>query len=429
MSLPFGLQLYRMASATAGGLAPGVLRARAAKGKEDLARLSERLGVASAPRPEGPLVWLHAASVGESQVARLLIEALAQRRPDLAFLLTTGTVTSARLAAQRPPPRTIHQFAPVDMPSAVAAFLDHWRPDAGVFLESELWPNLLLEAASRGVRLALLNARMTGKSARGWGRVPQSAQRVLSTFSVIQAADTRTADALTRLAGREIACPGNLKLAAPAPPVDPAASRALTTAISARPAWLAASTHPGEDAIIAEAHLKLTMAAQDALLILAPRHPDRADDLARELAAQGLICARRSRGETPRRDQPIWLWDTLGELGIAYAASPVSLVAGSLAPGIGGHNPIEPAQLGSPILTGPNVHNFEDVFDALVEADACTVVLPPDADALARSVAGVWGDPASGRAMAGRARSLVAGGAGVLDAALAALAPLLEARP
>lgn len=428
MSLPFGLAVYRAASGLLAGFAPGLLHSRAARGKEDPARLTERLGIASAPRPDGPLLWLHAASVGESLVARLLIAALAERRPDLSFLLTTGTVTSARLVAQRPPPRTVHQFAPVDSPAAVAAFLDHWRPTAGVFLESELWPNLLLEAQARGVRLALLNARMTPKSAAGWGRAPASAARLLSVFEVIQAADARTAAALTSLSGRTVGSPGNLKLAAPAPGVDPAVRGAVTAGIGARPVWLAASSHPGEEAIIADAHLKLTMAAQDALLILAPRHPDRADDIARDLAARGLICARRSRQEVPRRDQPVWLWDTLGELSVAYAASPVALVAGSLAAGIGGHNPVEPAQLGSAILTGPHVGNFEDVFDALVEADACTVVLPPDADALARAVAGLWGDPAGARARTDRARRLVGSGAGVLTAALDALEPLLEPR-
>jgi 3-deoxy-D-manno-octulosonic-acid transferase len=428
MSLPAGLQFYRLGWALAGGLAPGLLRARAARGKEDPTRLPERLGVASAARPDGPLLWLHAASVGESQVARLLIEALAQRRPELGFLLTTGTVTSARLIAQRPPPRTLHQYVPVDAPRAVAAFLDHWRPDAGVFLESELWPNLIMAAQARGVPLALLNARMTARSADGWRRAGASARRLLSAFSVIQAADTRTAAALGALAGRPVASPGNLKLAAEAPRVVAAAHAAVTNAIAGRPVWLAASTHPGEEDIIAQAHLKLAMAAQDALLILAPRHPDRADEIARDLAAQGLICARRSRGETPRRDQPVWLWDTLGELSVAYAARPPALVAGSLAPGVGGHNPVEPAQLGAAILIGPHVANFEDVFDALVEAGACTVVLPPDADALARAVAGLWGDPTAAQAMAGRAQRLVEAGAGVLDAALAALGPVLEPR-
>lgn len=429
MTLPAGLALYRAASGLLAALAPMLLRTRARKGKEDPARLPERLGVASAARPEGPLLWLHAASVGESLIARLLIAALAARRPDLSFLLTTGTVTSARLIADRPPPRTLHQFAPVDAPSVVAAFLDHWRPDAGVFLESELWPNLILAAHERGAPLALLNARMTPKSADGWRRAPASAAHLLNAFAVIQAADTRTAEALAGLSGRDVPCPGNLKLAAPAPAPDPAALKAVRAAVGARPVWLAASTHAGEEAIIADAHLKLAIAAQDALLILAPRHPDRADDLARDFAARGLIAARRSRGETPRKDQPVWLWDTLGELSLAYAAAPVALVAGSLVPGVGGHNPVEPAQLGAAILTGPHVGNFEDVFDALVEADACAVVLPPDADALARSVAGLWGDPAGARGLAARARTLTQGGPGVLEAALGGVLPLLERKP
>ncbi|WP_442957945.1 3-deoxy-D-manno-octulosonic acid transferase, partial [Phenylobacterium sp.] len=241
-----------MAAGLAEPLAGPLLRRRARRGKEDGARLGERLGRASQPRPPGPLVWLHGVSVGESVSLLPLVEALRAARPDLALLVTSGTRTSADLLARRLPLGVLHQYAPVDGPRAVAAFLDHWRPDLALLVESELWPNLILAAQARGTRLALASARMTEKSARGWARAPAAAARLLAAFDLILPQDEATAGRLAALGAR----PGpqlNLKTIGAPLPCDAAELAALKDAWGGRPVVLAASTHPGEEAMVLEA--------------------------------------------------------------------------------------------------------------------------------------------------------------------------------
>jgi 3-deoxy-D-manno-octulosonic-acid transferase len=218
---------------------------------------------------------MHAASVGESGVALTLIEAMAARDASLSFLLSSGTRTSAELIARRAAPRTAHVYAPLDRSDAVRRFLDHWRPDLGVFVESEIWPNLILAAHAREVPLALVNARMSPKSLRRWLRWRAAGARLLNAFAFVSAADARTASALSIVRGAEIAPLGNLKLAASGLRVDPAAREALAGEVGGRPVWLAASTHSGEDEIALAAHQRLRATVPDALLIIVPRHPER----------------------------------------------------------------------------------------------------------------------------------------------------------
>lgn len=417
--MSLALAAYRCVTWALGPIAGPYLGARARAGKEDAARLGERQGHASAPRPLGPLVWLHGASVGEMRVALQVQAALAAQRPDLSFLLTTGTQSSAALAARSAPVRTTHQFAPIDRPSAVRRFLSHWRPDVGIFAESDLWPNLVTEACRRGVRLALVNGRMSADSLSGWARTPAMARRVLAAFDVLLAADMRTAEGLTTLAARTTPNVGNLKVAAPAPPIDAATRAALTAAIGGRPVWLAASTHPGEDEIALAAHARLRAERPDALLVIAPRHVERGA----AIAALAGGAPQRSRGETPGAGDAVYVADTMGEMGALYAACGVALVAGSLLPQLTGHNPIEPIRCGAAPVSGPHVESFADIFADLVAAGAVEIV--DGAEAMAAAVEAAWAAPEMRAARVEAGLTALARGADALSATLAAITPLL----
>ncbi|MBY0564791.1 MAG: 3-deoxy-D-manno-octulosonic acid transferase [Hyphomonadaceae bacterium] len=424
MSFSPVLGAYRAAVAVVGVFAGGWLSARARRGKEDADRLGERFGRYSSARPAGKLIWLHAASVGESGVALTLIDALAARDPALSFLISTGTRTSAELVARRAPPRTTHIYAPLDLHRAVRRFYDHWRPDAGVFVESELWPNLIVEAAARAIPLALVNARMSPRTLRRWKRWRAASRRLLQAFTWLSAADGRTASALSDVRGQSVPNLGNLKLAAPSPGVDAAAKASILAQIGERPLWLAASTHAGEDELVLKAHEELRTAYPSALLIIVPRHPERGA----AVAALAGHAPRRSLGQ-PIGDAPVYIADTLGELGLFYDIAPVALVAGSLLAPLKGHNPIEPAKLGAAILTGPYVESFEDVYAALRAGQGATTVTDPET--LAAAVAQLWRDGAARQQLTQNARAVVAQGANALDSAVMALASLIatETKP
>jgi len=405
------LLAYRAAGRAAEPLAPGFLRSRARAGKEDPARLHERLGRPTAPRPPGPLAWLHGASVGESLSLLPLAERLRAARPEVQLLVTSGTVTSAQLLARRLPPGALHQFTPLDTPGSAARFLDHWRPDLAVFAESELWPNLVTGARARGARLALLSARLSESSFRSWRRAPAAARAVLDAFDLVMAQDDETAARLARLGAADHGRL-NLKLVGDPLPVDETALAAARAAARGRPVLLAASTHPGEEAIALDAFARLP----DALLVLAPRHPARGpevDALARR-TAPGVTLA--SRGE-PFGAAPVHVADTLGELGLWLRLARAALLGGSLTPGVGGHNPLEPARLGAAFTAGPHLDNWRGVYADLRAADAFAPVTD------AAELAAFWTDPPRGRAE--RARAWAAAHAGQLDAALPRLLQLL----
>ena len=415
------LALYAAATGLFAPLAPVVLRRRARAGKEDPARLAERLGRATTPRPAGPLVWLHGVSVGEGLSLIPLIAALRARRPDLALLVTTGTVTSARVLSGRLPKGVIHQFAPIDTPGAAARFLDHWRPGAALLVESELWPNLIVAARARDIRLALLSARITEASAKGWGRAPATARALLRAFDLVLPQDPATGARLARLGAAVGPCL-NLKRVGEAPPVDAASLAALKAAAGARGIVLAASTHAGEEPLIAKA---VRAVAPDALLIVAPRHPDRGPAVAAELEGLGFHVARRSAGEPPGPAVTAYVADTLGELGAFYAAADVLVIGGSFVEGIGGHNPLEAARLGCAIITGQWVANAADVYaDMFAEAAA---IGARDGASLARHIAGLVDHPMIARRM-GEAAADYAGRQGAaLEVAWAMIEPLLPA--
>jgi 3-deoxy-D-manno-octulosonic-acid transferase len=388
MTLP--LKLYAAATGLLEPFAPGALRSRARRGKEDPARLGERLGRAGAPRPEGPVIWLHGVSVGESLSLLPLVESFRRQFPKTTLLVTSGTVTSAEMMARRLPEGVIHQFAPVDAPGAVARFLDHWRPVAGLLVESELWPNLIVQAKARGVRLFLLSARMTEASATGWARAPASARALLSAFELVMAQDAATEDRLRRL-GATLGPRLNLKRAGAPPAVDRRAAAALRKRIGKRRMVLAVSTHAGEEPLIAQAFREAIAEGPPALLIVAVRHPERGAAVAAELASAGFTVARRSADEALAANTTAYVADTLGELGLFLSVADVAVMGGSFLPGIGGHNPMEPAQLGVPVVTGPHHFNAADVYAEMFARVAA--IEAADTDALARHLRGLMTYP------------------------------------
>lgn len=416
--------LYRAATRLGAPAVRLYLRWRRRQGKEDPVRFMERLGQAGLPRPPGPLVWVHAASVGESLSVLPLVERLRQAAAPPQMLVTTGTVTSARLMAARLPEGVLHQFSPVDLPDVAARFLDHWQPDFVLWVESELWPNLLAEIRARGLPAVLLNARLSDRSYRGWRRTPGLAARLLATFHLILAQSEETADRLRALGAKPIACVGNLKFAAAPLPDAAAASAELQGRLADRPCWLAASVHPGEERLAGQAHHALKRAHPGLLTLLVPRHPGLGAKMAAGLRADGLRVSRRAAGEPLTAETEIYLADTLGELGLFYRLAGIAFVGGSLVPH-GGQNLLEPARLDCAILHGPHVENFARIAAALAAAGGAERVA--DGTGLAAAVAALLEAPERVRQMAAAARQVAQSEAGVLDRVLDRLRPDLEA--
>lgn len=404
MSLP-GLIWAGAATLAAPGLRI-LLRMRLARGKEAPGRLHERRGVEPMPRPTGRMLWLHAASVGETASVLPLLPRLLQDANNLTLLFTTGTPTAAALLAQRlvaeGQPRVLHRFVPLDVPAWAARFLDHWRPDAAVFVESELWPNLLAACETRGIPLMLLNARMSARSFARWQRTPRFAREVLSMFLRIRPRSGEDAERLRRLGAANLDPPADLKFAAAPLPVDDPELVRLRKMLKGRPLWLAASTHPGEETVAFAVHRALAEHHPDLLTIVAPRHPERGATIAAEAAP--LTIRRRSQGETPL-GAGIWIADTLGEMGLWYRLARIVFVGRSLISPGGGQNPLEPARLGCAMAIGPYTANFAEHVLLLRRADALEVVT--DACALARFVATKLGDPEAVRTMGCRAEAAV----------------------
>jgi 3-deoxy-D-manno-octulosonic-acid transferase len=397
---------------------PLLLKRRERQGKEERARRPERLGRPSAARPAGQLAWFHAASVGETLSILPLMAALAEERRSLSFLLTTGTVTSAKVAGERLGPRALHQYAPLDVPQYVRSFLDHWRPDLGVFAESEIWPNLILESAERRIPLALVNARMTKRSYRRWRGNRSMARPLFGRFSVVLAQNETLARRFKSLGAVNAVAAGNLKIDTPAPPIDAAELERLEAAVCGRPLLVAACTHEGEETMVAEAHLRLRERLPGLLTIIAPRHPERGPAIADLLREQSLAVTRRALGTLPDPACEVYVADTIGELGMLYRLAPVAFVGGSLVDR-GGHNPIEAVRHAAVVLTGPHWHNFADTYAALVGQRAVAVV--HSAAELAEVAARLIGDAGERDSMRARAEEALAGLTGALPRTVEAL--------
>jgi 3-deoxy-D-manno-octulosonic-acid transferase len=411
------LALYRALTDAGLPLIRLALARRMRRGREDAARFAERMGVASLPRPDGILVWIHAASVGESLSVLTLIERLVRER-HVSVLVTTGTLTSARLLAERLPEGAIHQYVPVDRAAWVARFLDHWRPDLALWVESEFWPNMLGAIAARRIPAVLVNARLSPRSFRRWRRMPATIKTLLSTFALCLAQSEDDARSLIALGAKNVRVPGNLKFAAAPLPCDAAELARLEAALGTRPRWLAASTHEGEEEMVAAAR------RNGALAIVVPRHPQRGPEIAAALRAKGHRVALRSQGAA-LDGADFYVADTMGELGLFFRLAPVAFVGGSLVPH-GGQNLLEPVRLGAAVLHGPHMTNFRDIAREMDEAGGALTVT--DAASLGAAVDGLLADRARRTRMVEAAARIAAGKDRVLDEIMAALVPFLDAR-
>ena len=416
------LYAYSMVAAALSPLVRHWLQKRMRKGKEDAARLEERFGYASLPRPEGKVVWVHAASVGETQSVLGLIRALVQQDPHAHVLLTTGTVTSAALVAQQAIPNLIHQFVPVDTPASVHRFMNHWRPDLALWVESEFWPQLLMQAKRRGIPMLLINARMSERSYRGWAKWPRTVRTILSSFSAIYAGASEDAARLRAL-GAEVVEAGNLKYDAPTLPVDAQALTLLTNQIADRPLWLAASTHPQEEALVASVHRQLLRTFPRLLTLIVPRHAVRGQAIAEALTADGFRVVQRSKGEAIDDTVGIYLADTMGELGSFYHLSPIVFLGGSLV-AHGGHNPLEPARQHCAILSGRHVHNFASIMQQMQQAEAIRLV--NDTEDLAAQLVTWLTHPETASTIAENAYALVQQSRGATQTILARVETMLR---
>src|SRR6202795_3818640 len=419
-SLPMTLRIYRKLSFAMVPLASVLIKRRLKLGKEDPTRVGERRGISDDVRPHGPLVWIHGASVGEVLAAAALIEKL--RALNLRILLTSGTVTSAAIVAKRFPPDVIHQYVPYDSPRYVARFLDHWRPSLALFIESDLWPNLILASAARRLPMVLINGRMSQRSFPRWRRVINTISALLGRFDVCLAQSQLDADRFAALGSRNVVTTGNLKLDVPAPPADPAKLERLMSMTRGRPIVVAASTHPGEEEILIEAHKTLAGFFPRLLTVIVPRHPDRGPAISGMIAASGLQGRLRSGEEMPPAATDIYVGDTMGEMGLFYRLAPIVFMGGSLVEH-GGQNPIEAVKLGASIVHGPHVFNFSDVYQALDGAGGAR--LAATQEALVKQLGQLLADPVARDSQIRASERVVEQLGGALERTLAALEPYL----
>ncbi len=424
--MSLALFAYGALTRLAAPLAPWLLRRRARQGKEDLNRLQERLGHPSLPRPSGRLVWLHGASVGETLSVLPLVEALLSAESELSCLVTSGTRASAELLGQRLPARAFHQFAPIDTPFAAQAFVAHWRPDLAVFVESEIWPNLLAAVRGGGAVTALVSARLSDASLRGWRWLPGAAQSLFGDFDLVMAQDDETGRALWNMGARDDGRL-NLKLLGAPLPVDPVALEAVRKAIGGRPVLLAASTHPGEDEVVLDVFAWLKDRPDRPLMVLVPRHTGRGDAIAQLAHAQGFKVARRAAGEAPDATTQVYVADTMGELGLWFRLTRVALICGSLVPRIGGHNPLEASRLGCPAASGRHIENWRGVYAALEAERAVRMI--DGASGLAGLLAEALTDDGALRDEAVRAQAFASRQAGAVEVACRRLLDLLGRAP
>ena len=419
-TMPAALRAYRLLSRAATPLAPLFLARRLRRAKEHGARLGERRGESGLKRPAGALVWVHGASVGEIASALPLIERLRTR--GIGVLVTSGTVTSGDLAEQRLPADVIHQFVPLDTPRFVRRFIEHWRPGLALFVEQDLWPNLMMETSKRGVPLILVNGRLSEASFQRWRRLPRTIASLLERFDLCLARTPADGARFSELGAPRVVTSGNLKLDVPAPPADARALEALRKAIGKRPVIAAASTHAGEETAMVEAHRRLRKNFPNLLTLIAPRHPERGVAVAQIAGGAELKTAVRSFNELPDAATEIYVADTMGELGLLYRLAPIVFIGGSLIPH-GGQNPIEPAKLGAAILHGPHVGNFAEIYGALDAAHGAERVA--DAGQLATAIARLLGDPQARAQTAENARATVEAQSGALERTLQSLEPYL----
>lgn len=352
--------IYRTVSSAFSPLLKIALHYRKHFKKEDNTRLKERYGIASLNRPRGRLIWIHGASVGEAISILPLVHKLYLELQDHTLLITTGTVTAAEIMTKRLPKGCIHQYIPLDVPHWTNRFLNHWKPNTAIFVESELWPNLVFNCHKRKIPLILLNARISDRSFARWSRFPQLSKAILSCFSSCLAQSEKVEEKLKSLGADNVCTITNLKFAVAPLTYSQEELKQLSHLLTDRSIWLAASTHPGEENLIASSHIEIQKHIPNILTIIIPRHPHRGSEISKDLTALGLHVSSRSKREVPSNKTDVYLIDTLGELGLFYALSPIVFLGGTLVP-VGGHNPIEPAHLNCALLWGPHLKNFIEI--------------------------------------------------------------------
>lgn len=415
------LNVYKAATVLGYPLIAVCLAIRKAKGKEDLTRFPERMGYAGKPRPDGRLIWIHGASVGETLSALPLINKLSELYPAVRIMVTSGTLTSADLMAKRLPANAFHQFVPVDTPAAVKRFVDYWKPDAALWIESEFWPNLLSEIAAHKIPLILINGRVSDRSFERWRKFPAFCRELQGLFTKSFGQTDEDARRLRVLGAKDAACAGNLKFAAGDLPYDADEFAKLEKQIANRPCWIAASTHEGEEEQLA--FVQNALKTKNALMILAPRHPKRGDEIEKLLKPAGLSVARRSRGEDIAPDTAVYLADTIGEMGLFYRLAQIAFVGGSLV-AFGGQNIIEPARLGKAVVCGKYMMNFKEIVAKAVAAGALTVV--EDKKELAQTLDALFENEGILKSKRENARRFALNQADVLNRLTAALTPYLD---
>jgi 3-deoxy-D-manno-octulosonic-acid transferase len=418
--LPWTLRAYRRIAGLATPLSRIVLARRLARGKEHPQRLAERRGETRIARPPGPLIWAHGASVGEMLAVIPLVESVRARNFNV--LVTSGTVTSARLAEERLPPNVIHQFVPLDTPRYTARFLDHWQPNLALLAESDLWPNLIMACSEKSIPLILVNGRLSERSFTRWRYLPHTISALLGRFDLCLTQSDADAERYSELGAPRVSMTGNLKLDVPAPPVDAGRLAAMRAVVRQRPVIAAASTHPGEEAVIIDAVRRLRQSFPGLLTIIAPRHPERGAGVVEIATAAGLNAVARSRGLLPDRGTDVYVADTIGELGLIYRLAPIVFMGGSLVRH-GGQNPIEAAKLGAAVLHGPHVWNFSEIYQALDEAHGAEEVL--DVNRLAVRIGAWLNDAALRKQVADAGLATVDKLGGALRRTLAAIEPYL----
>ena len=415
------LSMYRFAGAAAYPLIGPYVAWRASRGKEDRSRTRERYGVAGRPRPPGPLIWVHAASVGETIAVVPLVESILAYGVNI--VLTTGTVTSAKVAEERLSDRIVHQYVPLDLKPAVSRFLDHWQPDLAIIAESEIWPMTILELGARRVPQVLVNGRLSDRSFASWKKRAGLAEALFENLAHVIAQSEVDGERFQALGARPVTVSGNLKVDTPPPPVNEKALAVLQRQIGARPTWAAVSTHDGEEMIAAEVHATLRQRHPGLLTIIVPRHPERAEALAVEMAAKGLAVARRSKAEPIAADTDILLGDTVGEMGLYLRLTEIAFVGRSLT-SEGGQNPLEPAMLETAVLAGRNVQNFRESYQKLLDSGGAKLVR--DRNMLAGAVNFLLSNEAARHDMIAAGTATVEDMRGALARTLKALEPFIQ---
>lgn len=372
---------YRLAGAAVYPIIGTYVGWRASKGKEDRSRRGERYGIASRERPDGPIIWVHAASVGETIAIIPLVESILGYGVNV--VLTTGTVTSAHVAEERLGDKIIHQYVPLDLKPAVSRFLDHWMPDLAIIAESEIWPMTILELGARRVPQVLVNGRLSDRSFRSWKKRAFIAEALFENLAHVIAQSEADGERFQALGARPVTVSGNLKVDTSPPPADERSLISLKRQVGTRPTWAAVSTHEGEEAVAVEVHTMLRGRHPGLLTTIVPRHPERANALAAEFRAMGLNVVQRTSGDRITRDTDIFLGDTIGEMGLYLRLTEIAFVGRSLT-SKGGQNPLEPAMLETAVLAGRNVQNFREAYQRLIDSGGAKLVR--DRDMLAGAV-------------------------------------------